>query len=550
MTVAEFLRLAPFSLGTITILLAAGGLLFGHAYGRYGDDAAISFLLRWRFVAAAVFVVPGPVLMLVSFGRGEVPSWLSSTLAAGLIGAGIGATISVVVYLIVCVSRPGMFLASVGKRVTVPRVNRYARARRWRQDDEFASDLAAREYRWIGFGLPIQGHEVAAASRSRAARWVVVKRWMKIHRWALRFYRTDPSEMLFDAAAAGLKNGNMRTWRSALEVIGRRLQSRKLDAAAAEIVVANAHALEEFAHRQGSEDSKIRLCAALGEIGGVRLEDESATIVARGISTLAERRLGEHGPVLAAIEALRSMSLRNPTAAVRTAGWLGQHLANVAPPAAVYGFDGERHDHPTRALFGLLTDLAERAERGDDGQLNDAIVDACAMIARSMPGRQDRETMDTLAFALSRAGIAAARHYGAGKEWHGTYDAVTGLLRLHEAMSHTPQHAEDDGNAAWIAEEIATIGCWVVANSKDVGVKTWNGRSDMAVVVADELLKLPKASVGIAFIELIVRQHNSHIPAAQRDAFIALCQRMAGDLLGLRIFLDEREDDRAPFEES
>jgi hypothetical protein len=39
-TVTELLRLAPFSLGTITILLAAGGLLFGHAYGRYGDDAA------------------------------------------------------------------------------------------------------------------------------------------------------------------------------------------------------------------------------------------------------------------------------------------------------------------------------------------------------------------------------------------------------------------------------------------------------------------------------------------------------------------------------
>ncbi|HEV7774157.1 MAG TPA: hypothetical protein VGO48_12825 [Conexibacter sp.] len=550
MTVAEFLRLAPFSLGTITILLAAGGLLFGHAYGRYGDDAAISFLLRWRFVAAAAFVVPGPALMLVSFGRGEVPSWLSSTLAAGLIGVGIGATILVVVYLIVCVSRPGMFLASVGKRVTVPRVNRYAQARRWRQDDEFSSDLAAREYRWIGFGLSIHGHEVAATSRSRRACWVAVKQWMKLHRWGLRFYRTDPSEMLFDAAAAGLKNGNMRTWRSALEVVGRRLQSRKLDAAAAEVVVANAHALEEFAHRQGSEDCKIRLCAALGEIGGVRLKDESATIVARGISTLAERRLVEHGPVLAAIEALQSVSTRNPTPAVRTAGWLGQHLANVPPPVAVYGFDGERLDHPTRALFALLNELAERAATDDDGQLNDVIIDACAMISRSLPGQQDRETINTLTFALSRAGIAAARHYGADEEWHGIYDAVTGLLRLHEAISQTLQHAEDDGNGPGIAEEIATIGCRVIANTKDVGLTSWNGRSDMAVVVADQLLKLPKASVGKAFVELLVRQHNSHLPSAQRDAFIALCQRMTGDLLGLRRFLDEREDDRAPFDEN
>ncbi len=543
MTVAEFLRLAPFSLGTITILLAAGGLVFGHAYGRYGDDAAISFLLRWRFAAAAVFVIPGPALMLVSFGRGQVPPWLSDTVAAWLIGAGVCATVLVVVYLIVCVSRPGMFLASVGRRVTVPRVNRYARARRWRQDDVFASDLAAREYRWFGFGLPFKGHDVPAPSRSRLARWVVVKRWMQVHRWALRFYRTDPSEMLFDAAAAGLKNGNMRTWRSALEVVGRRLQSRKLDGAAAEIVVANAHALEEFAHRQGSEDCKIRLCVALGEIGGVRLEDESATIVSRGISTLAERRLSEHGPVLAAIEALRNVSLMNPAATVRTAGWLGQHLANVAPPAEVYGFHGDRLDHPTRALFALLVDLAERAERGDDGQLNDAIVDACAMIERSLPGKQDRETMGTLAFALGRAGIAAARHYGAGDDWHGTHDAVTGLLRLHEAMSGA------DRDSAGIAEEIATIGCWVVTNRKSIGLKSWNGRSDMAVAVADELLKLPKSSVGQAFTELMVRQHNKHIPTPQRDAFIALCQRMADDLLSLRIFLDEREDDRAPLEE-
>jgi hypothetical protein len=42
-SVAEFLKLAPFSLGTVTILLAAGGLIFGHAFSRYGDDAAISF---------------------------------------------------------------------------------------------------------------------------------------------------------------------------------------------------------------------------------------------------------------------------------------------------------------------------------------------------------------------------------------------------------------------------------------------------------------------------------------------------------------------------
>jgi hypothetical protein len=68
---------------------------------------------------------------------------------------------------------------------------------------------------------------------------------MRVRRLTLRaFYRTDASEMLFDAAAAGLGNGSMRTWRAALEVAGKRLRNPSLEPLAAELVVANALVLE------------------------------------------------------------------------------------------------------------------------------------------------------------------------------------------------------------------------------------------------------------------------------------------------------------------
>ena len=216
MTVAELLRLAPFALGTITILLAAGGLLFGHAYGRYGDDAAMGFLMRARFALAAALVLPIPVLMLVSFGAGKVPSWLTEARAAVLVGIGLATTAVVVVYLLISVGRPSMFLASVGRRVRVSRVNRYARSRHWRDRTEFSADVATRLYRWSR-----RERDYGSAGR------MAVTGWMHVRRFVFRAYRTDPSEMLFDAAQAGLGNGSMRTWRAALEIAGRRLKARR-----------------------------------------------------------------------------------------------------------------------------------------------------------------------------------------------------------------------------------------------------------------------------------------------------------------------------------
>lgn len=541
-TVTEFLRLAPFSLGTITILLAAGGLIFGHAYGRYGDDAAISFLLRWRFGIAATLVFVAPALMLISFARGTVPGWLTSQTAAALVALGVAATASVVGYLLLCVSRPGRFLAAVGTRVSVRRQNRYALAARWQQGDEFEDDIAARRYQWFGIELNLGSAPNAKAPRFRRARWTALVGWMHLRRALLRANRTDPSEMLFDAAAAGLKNGNMRTWRSALYVIGRQLRGGSLEPAAVQHLVANAQALEEAAHRQGSEDCKVRLCAALGTVGSAPMSDEAAGTLARGISSLAERRLAEHRPVLAAIDALGAVAVGNAVGAVKTAGWLGQHLASLSPPAAVYGFDGDRLEHPTRALFALLVDLAERADREDDGRLNDALIDACSMIARKLPGLQDRETIETLGFALGGAGRAAGRRYGAGADWHGAHDAVEALVRIHGAIRETEGDEGSDSATEWIAEEIGRIGCWVVTNRNALGFRSWNGRSDMAVPVAEDLLQLPHASVGRGFVELVVRQHNSKIPKENRDAFIGLCQRMSGELLGLAVFLDGADE--------
>lgn len=541
-TVAEFLKLAPFSLGTITILLAAGGLIFGHAYGRYGDDAAISFILRWRFLFAAVLVFAAPALMLISFAHGTVPHWLTSKRAAAVVGLGIVTTATVVAYLLLYVSRPGRFLAAVGRRVTVRRLNRYALAVRWRRDDEFSGDIATRRYRWFGNEPYLGSAPEPGVQRLRRLRWAVLVRWMHVRRALLRPNRTDPSEMLFDAAAAGLKNGNMRTWRSALNVIGTQLQSRSLESNAADHLVANAQALEEAAHRQGSEDCKVRLCAALGVVSSPPMSGESAEILAKGISSLAERRLREHRPVLAAIDALRTTAAGNPVAAVKTVGWLGQHLAALPPPAAVYGFDGDRLEHPTRALFALLVDLAERADREDDGRLNDAVIDACSMITRKLPGNQDRETIETLGIALGRAGIAAARRYGAGTVWHGIHDVAESLVRIHDAIQVTEGDEQPGPPAMWIAEELGRIGCWVVSNRTPLGFQSWNGRSDMAVLVAEAVLRLPRASVEQALVELIVRQHNSAIPRKNRDGFIGLCQRMSDSRLGLRVILDDADE--------
>jgi hypothetical protein len=531
-TVAELLRLAPFSLGTITILLAAGGLIFSHAYGRYGDDAAVSFLLRGRFVIAGALVVPAPAMMLISFGRGEVPSWLTDGRAAAVVGVGIVATMLVVGYLLLAVSRPSMFLASVGKRVTVRRLNRYACAVRWRETDEFKSDLAARRYQW--FGPEIGRVTPVRKEPLRRARWAVVEAWMRVRRVELCLYRTDPTEMLFDAAAAGLKNSNMRTWRSALDVLGRQLQSESLEPAAAVHVIENAQALEESAHRQGSEDCKVRLCGALGVIGNIPMSEGAAETLARGISSLAERRLHEHRPVMAGIKALETIAVGNGVIAVKTIGWLGQHMASVPPPSAVYGFDGDGIEHPTLALFALLVDLADRADREDDGPVNDVIIDACSMIVRKLPGEQNRETIETLGYAAGRAGIGAAKRYGRGAGWHGTRDASEILVRVHGAI----RKVDIDASTEWIAEEIGRIGCWAIVNRQPVGMEQWNGRSDMAVLVAQQLLQLPRDNVERALKELLIRQHHSNIPTQNRDEFIGLCQRMSDDLLGFQRILD------------
>lgn len=529
-TVTELLRLAPFSLGTITILLAAAGLLFGHAYGRYGDDAAMDFLKRARFALAAALVLPIPVLMLVFFGAGKVPGWLTEARAAALVGLGLATTVAVVAYLLVSVGRPLTFLGSVGRRVRVRRLNRYARSRHWRDPDEFSADLAARLYQW--------------SRRDRnygAAGHVACVAWMHARRLGLRAYRTDPSEMLFDAAAAGLRNGNMRTWRAALEVVGRRLQSPSLEPLAAKVVVANALVLEEAAHRQGSEDCKARLASALGVIGRAPLADDAADEIAKGISKLAERRLGENRPVLAVIDALKMLAASNAFATVRVMGWLGQHLLAVAPPPPAYGFDGYRAEHPTRNLFASLSELADRANQESDSRLNDALIDTGTMIARRAPGKQDCETLDALAMALARAGENAARRYGAGEGWHGTYDAVRSLHGLYGlARSRCTEPESRDATAhAWFVETMAVIGSFALGNRESINVLDgWGKRSDMGVHVAKQLADVPVDTLAHALTELWVRQHNERVPREQREEFIAICQRIRNDTLGFRGFLE------------
>ncbi len=60
----------------------------------------------------------------------------------------------------------------------------------------------------------------------------------------------------------------------------------------------------------------------------------------------------------------------------------------------------------------------------------------------------------------------------------------------------------------------------------------------MAVLVAQQLLQLPRDNVERALKELLIRQHNSNIPTQNRDEFIGLCQRMSDDLLGFQRILD------------
>ena len=532
MTVTELLRLAPFSLGTITILLAAGGVLFGHAYGRYGDDAAMRFLMRARFVVAGTLVLPIPVLMLISFGAGRVPSWLTEGRAAALVGFGLATTTGMVGYLLLSVGRPSMFLASVGRRVRVRRLNRYARSRHWRDPDEFAADLSTRLYWW----------DRRERNFGTAGRWAVAG-WMRARRVAIRAYQTDPSEMLFDAAAAGLGNGSMRTWRAALEVVGRRLQRNSLEPLAAKLVVGNALVLEEQAHRQGSEDCKVRLAEALGVVGRVPLDTEAADELAKGISQLAERRLGENRPVLAVIDALNMLAEKNPLAAVHVMGWLGQHLLAVPPPPPAYGFDGYQAEHPARSLFASLSELADRANKEDDGELNEALIDACAMIARVAPGQQDCETLDVLAMALATAGENAARRYGVGESWHRTFDAVRHLHELYDLFrSHCT--SRDESSHAWFVETLAVIGSLAVGNREPIHVAEGVGnRSDMGAIVARQLADVSVGTLKHALAELWFRQHNERAPREQREEFIGLCQRARNELLGFRRFLDEPEAD-------
>jgi hypothetical protein len=207
----------------------------------------------------------------------------------------------------------------------------------------------------------------------------------------------------------------------------------------------------------------------------------------------------------------------------------------------VYGYDGDHLDHPTRTLFSLLGEFAQRADHEDDGPLNDAVIDAAAMIARKLPGQQDRETSETLAMAVGDAGIAAARRYGAGEAWHGTHDAVAALVRIHRSLYSSDREEEDGPSAEWIAEVIGRIGCWAIGNTTGLGFRSYEGRSDLGAWIAHDLLELPRSNIKAAFVELIVRQHNSDIPAANRDAFIGLCQKMSGDLLGLAKRLDVEE---------
>jgi hypothetical protein len=546
MTVSDFLRLAPFSLAIITLFLAAGGLFYSHAYGRYGDDAAIGFVARIRFVLAAAATLVIPALMLVSFGRDTVPGWLTTERAAVLIASGVLATVATAVYLLRSIGRPDAFLSSVGRKVRVGRLNRHALSRRWRDPATFQEDLQSRQWQQSqrrrnsgsagGRPRPLVLDGPSAVDQRRVA---VV---MHARRLALRPYRADPSEMLFDAAAAGLRNGNTRTWRAALDVIARRLQSPKLSEAATQIITENALALEEAAHRLSSEDCKVRLALTLGRIGQSRLEPQAALTLGFGIATLAERRLGENRPVNAAIDALELLARENPRQAVAAAQELGQHLVSVLPrPPQIYGSDASQPQHPPHKLFNLLDELAGRSVTDSDAELNNSVIDACALIAHKLPGAQDAEAVDVLCAALAHAGVEAARQYGNHETgWHGTFDAARELRRLYSVVTahFADPHMPDKTQGSWLIEYIGVIGSWALKNRTDTNLTRWRGRSDMGVQVALQLRDLPTTTLRHAVDELVWRQHRQDIPYEVKEEFVGLCQRITSDLLGRKVELD------------
>ena len=322
-------------------------------------------------------------------------------------------------------------------------------------------------------------------------------------------------------------------------------QSPSLEPLAAKVVVANALVLEEAAHRQGSEDCKVRLASALGVIGQAPLDDASADELAKGISQLAERRLGENRPVLAVIAALNMLAGKNPLAAVKVMGWLGQHLLAVPPPPPAYGFDGYRAEHPTRSLFASLSELADRADKENDDVLNDALIDACAMIARAAPGEQDCETLDVLAMALATAGESAARRYGASEAWHGTFDAVRSLHDLYGLFrSHCAEREERDGvGHGWFVETIAVIGSLALSNRKSIHVFEGGEALRHGRTRRQAAGRCSRRHAGTCPGRTLVRQHSERVPREQREEFIALCQRIRDDPLGFRHFLDLPEAD-------
>ncbi|GEM_PF-5634274 len=545
MPVDDLLRLAPFSLAVITLFLAAAGLFYSHAYRRYGDDAAIAFVARMRFVVAAILTLVVPTLMLVSFGRDAVPGWLTTGRAAALVAAGLVSTLGTALYLLQGVGRPGAFLASIGRKVSAWRLNRHALSKRWRDREVFEEDVEtlvwqrwrlafpppARQERTLEMVLRLPDPKLARRARAELSR----------KRALLAVYRTDPTEPLFDAASTGLGNGNARTWRAALDVIARRATSSDLSEGAVELLVDNALGLEEAAHRQSVEECKTRIASMLGRIGRVRLDEAAGRKLAYGISVLAERRIYENRPVNAAIEALRTLADANPHAALAGAGRLGQHLVPVLePPTAIYGSDSEQPAHPPLALFDLLGDLARRAEKESDAELNHAVITCCALIAHKLPGVQPADTVDALGFVLADAGQQAARRYGGGQtDWHGAFQAAHELRHLYDVARNLHTDVGDATRADWIIERLAEIGSWTLGNRGSVPALThWEGRSDMGVQIAGLLTDLEPGALHRPLQEIFIRQHSEGVPRALRTEFVGICQRLSANLLGFRIELE------------
>jgi hypothetical protein len=257
---------------------------------------------------------------------------------------------------------------------------------------------------------------------------------------------------------------------------------------------------------------------------------------------LAERRIYENRPVNAVVEALESLSHANSRAAVAAAQRLGQHLVPVLePPVQIYGSDAVQPAHPPMQLVDLLGELARRAAKDADAELNNSIIDACALIAHKLPGAQDAETVDALGMVLADAGLEAARRYGARQPgWHGTHVAARELRRLYDTVRTRfgDPHDPDENKGSWVIESIGRIGSSALANRDVIPILTdWSGRSDMGVFVAQQLSDIPPALLSRPLHELYMRQHNQVTPRELREEFIGICQRMTGDLLGFAIEL-------------